>query len=135
MDENVAPLRTRPSMSLTVQSQISTMKPRSAIRRTRSSKGRSRKTISAHTARENIAYLRKRCADLDIGSGHPAVLRGISVATQGAHSADKPIRRSALFDRHVATQLKRKESRHEPTAPQHRRSHSHTVELCRNRPW
>src|SRR5207244_10027083 len=54
MFENVAPVRTRASMSRVVQSQISTWNPSWAIRRTRSSKGSSRKTISAQTASVNI---------------------------------------------------------------------------------
>src|SRR5713101_7987969 len=50
MDENIAPVAARASMSWRVQSQISTSKPASAIRWTRSVTGRSRKTISAQTA-------------------------------------------------------------------------------------
>jgi len=50
-EENVAPLRASASTSFLVQSQISTSKPASAIRRTRSRNGRSTKTISADTAR------------------------------------------------------------------------------------
>src|SRR5207253_1303773 len=47
----------RASMSCFVQSQISTWKPSSAMRRTRSATGRSRKTISAQTARVNMRGL------------------------------------------------------------------------------
>src|SRR5215468_2382714 len=50
MDENIAPVAARASMSWRVQSQISASKPASAIRWTRSVMGRSRKTISAQTA-------------------------------------------------------------------------------------
>ena len=55
IDENTAPVRARASTSLPVQSQISTWNPRSAIRRARSVTGSSRNTISAQTARSNIA--------------------------------------------------------------------------------
>jgi len=46
-------------MSCLVQSQISTAKPSSAIRRTRASIGRSRKSISAHAASVNIDLSRE----------------------------------------------------------------------------
>src|SRR4029079_734217 len=51
MDENIAPVAASASTSCRVQSQISASKPASAIRWTRSVMGRSRKLISAHTAR------------------------------------------------------------------------------------
>ena len=51
MDENIAPVAASASTSWRVQSQISASKPASAIRWTRSVMGRSRKTISAQTAR------------------------------------------------------------------------------------
>src|SRR5579859_2251937 len=50
MDENIAPVAARASTSWRVQSQISTSKPASAIRWTRSVTGRSRNIISAQTA-------------------------------------------------------------------------------------
>jgi hypothetical protein len=60
MDENIAPVAARASMSWRVQSQISASKPASAIRRTRSVTGRSRKIISAQTAsRIGATFLRR----------------------------------------------------------------------------
>ena len=57
MEENVAPVAASASMSCRVQSQISTSKPASAIRRTRSVMGRSRNIISAQTAsRIGVAF-------------------------------------------------------------------------------
>ena len=53
IDENVAPVATSASISLLVQSQISTAKPSSSIRRIRSSSGKSVKIISAQTASWN----------------------------------------------------------------------------------
>jgi hypothetical protein len=51
MEVKWAPVATSSSTSLAVQSQISTAKPSSWMRRTRSICGRSRKTISEETAR------------------------------------------------------------------------------------
>ena len=55
MDENVAPLAASAPMSLVDQSQISTCRPRSVMRLTRSANGRSRYSISALAASVKLA--------------------------------------------------------------------------------
>ena len=56
IDENVAPVATSASMSLAVQSQISTAKPSSSIRRIRSRSSKSVNTISGQTASWNAPH-------------------------------------------------------------------------------
>ena len=57
MVDQVAPIAATASRSFTVQSHISTWKPRSLILRTRSRYGRSRNSISVVTANGNIGVL------------------------------------------------------------------------------
>src|SRR5919199_3461128 len=86
MFENLAPVRTSAWMSFVLQSQSSTMKPSSAIRRTRSSNGSVRNTISAHTASANIR--RPRATRLLAGlSQRPSWAGGPDAVKPGAPTA------------------------------------------------
>src|SRR6266704_3537016 len=75
MDENIAPVAARASMSWRVQSQISASKPASAIRWTRSVTGRSRNIISAQTASRMGATLHVELLPYDAGHHHPRAAR------------------------------------------------------------
>src|SRR5215213_1318114 len=83
MDANVAPVATSASTSFSRQSQISTAKPRSSILRTRSLNGKSRNTISAHTASSNSSPRADPCSGTALIN--PPVRRG---APAGLHRPD-----------------------------------------------
>src|SRR5215218_185884 len=80
MEEKVAPVALSALMSLPCENHISTAKPSSSIRCTRSSNGRSRNTISAQTASGNswlIVFQPSSSVELDLhfaGSSGPHLL-------------------------------------------------------------